>query len=74
MSNETFQFSSREELMEFLKEEVVNTSEAIEIIGCSRQNLSQLIKSGSLTPIRESSKERLFLKTDVLNRKEKRRK
>lgn len=74
MSYKTFQFSSREELMEFLKEEVVNTSEAIKILGCSRQNLSQLIKSGSLTPIRESSKERFFLKTDVLNRKEKRRK
>lgn len=68
-----YEFSTKEELMKFLAAEVVNTSEAIEIIGCSRQNLNQLVKTGTLIPIRVSSRESLFLKSEVLERKEKRR-
>lgn len=68
-----YEFNSKQELMDFLASEVVNTTEAIEIIGCSRQNLNQLVKTGSLVPIRTSSRESLFLKSEILERKEKRR-
>ena len=54
-------------------EEVVTTSEALELIGCSRQNLKQLVDYGTLVPIKQTSKEKLFLKQDVLNYKPKRK-
>ncbi|MDA7027249.1 hypothetical protein PJ311_11580 [Bacillus sp. CLL-7-23] len=43
-------FESIDELREFMEKEVITTSEAIEIIGCSRQNLKQLVDYGTLKP------------------------
>lgn len=52
MSKDPFHFNDVQELRVFLKYEVVTTSEAIEIIGCSRQNLKQLVDYGTLVPIK----------------------
>ena len=69
-----YNFESKEELIKFVNVEIVNTSEALEILECSRQNLNKLVKSGTLVPIKEMVRDRLFFKADILNRKEKMRK
>ncbi|HDV8367946.1 DNA-binding protein [Bacillus toyonensis] len=69
-----YNFESKEELIKFVNDEIVNTSEALEILECSRQNLSKLVKSGTLVPIKEMVRDKLFFKEDILNRKEQMRK
>ncbi|MDA1478290.1 helix-turn-helix domain-containing protein [Bacillus changyiensis] len=65
-------FESIDELREFMDKEVITTSEAIEIIGCSRQNLKQLVDYGTLKPLKTTNRDRLFLKADILSYKRKR--
>lgn len=61
-------FNSREELEQFIQAELINTADVMQILNCSRQNVFDLIKRGKLKPIRESKKERLFLRSDILAR------
>lgn len=63
-----FPINSKEELIKFLNSETVDTSEAIKLLNCTRQNLDDLIKRGKLTPIRVFSKTKIFLKEDILAR------
>ena len=49
-----------------------DASEAIEIIGCSRQNLKQLVDRETLVPIKTTSRDRLFLREDIESYKRKR--
>ncbi|MCY8103401.1 helix-turn-helix domain-containing protein [Bacillus mojavensis] len=56
----------RDAIKKFLNEEIVNTSEAIEILGFTRQYLNQLIKTGQLEPVKEMPRDRLFIKEDIL--------
>ncbi|AVR33538.1 DNA-binding protein [Bacillus cereus] len=65
-----YNFESKEELIKFVNDEIVNTSEALEILECSRQNLNKLVKSGTLVPIKEMVRDRLFFKEDILKRRE----
>ncbi|WP_153529827.1 DNA-binding protein [Bacillus sp. TYF-B5-5] len=67
-----FVFESIDELREFMDKEVITTSEAIEIIGCSRQNLKQLVDYKTLTPIKTTNRDRLFLRKDIEGYKKKR--
>ena len=52
----------------FVEHRVVNVAEAAEILGCSRQNIDYLTKSGKLHPIKSSGKNTLYLKSEVLKR------
>ena len=61
-------FKTREELLAFIRDELINTAEVMEILNCSRQNVFDLIRRGKLTPVKESAKERLFLRADVMER------
>ncbi|MBU2703891.1 hypothetical protein Ga0466249_005041 [Sporomusaceae bacterium BoRhaA] len=61
-------FKNREELERFMIDEVVNTAGVMELLNCSRQNVFDLIRRGKLKPIKETPKERLFLKSDILER------
>ena len=63
-------FKSRDELVEFLNTEVVSTAEAVEILGGSRQNLHSFVKRGKLTPLKETNRERLYLRSEILERRE----
>lgn len=65
-----YNFETKEELIRFVNDEIVNTSEALEILECSRQNLNKLVKSGTLVPIKEMVRDKLFFKEDILRRKE----
>jgi len=65
-----FNFESKEELASWIANEVVSTAEAMEILGCTRQNLHKFVTTGKLVPIKETNRERLFWRSDVLTRLE----
>ncbi|MBO2944901.1 DNA-binding protein [Paenibacillus sp. F411] len=66
----TYNFASKEELADWISNELVSTAEAIEILESTRQNLHSFVKRGKLTPVKETNRERLFWRSDVLARKE----
>lgn len=63
-----YNFNSKEELFKFLEGNLINTNEATELLGCSRQNIDDLVKRNKLTPIRVFPRDRIFLKEDILAR------
>jgi hypothetical protein len=64
-----YTFNSREELAEFVQNEIINTTEALDILKCSRQNLNNLVKREVITPIKDLPRDRLFFKEDIVKRK-----
>lgn len=65
-----YKFESKEELAAWISKELISTAEAMEIMNCSRQNLHSFVQRGKLTPVKETNRERLFWRSDVLERKE----
>lgn len=63
-----YNFNSKEEFLNWLQSNIINTNEAAEILGCSRQNIDDLVKRNKLIPIRVFPRDRVFLKEDVLAR------
>ena len=62
---------TKEDVEIFLKEEIVNTNTAKEILGCSRQYIHELYKKEKLNPVMILEKDKLFLIEDVLKFKKK---
>ncbi|MBP2654996.1 MAG: transcriptional regulator [Firmicutes bacterium] len=62
------QFETRDELISFIQSELINTTEVRALLGCSRQNVADLIKRGKLSPVKELTNDRLFFKEDILAR------
>ncbi|QNO14909.1 DNA-binding protein [Alkalicella caledoniensis] len=60
-----YSFRSKEELLNFIAAEVITTTEALEILGCSRQYIGQLVKDEKLIPIKRMHNASLFLRSDV---------
>ena len=60
---------NRDDFINIFKEEIINSKEGQEILGCSRQNINDLIKRQKLHPIKESEKNTLLLKSEILKRK-----
>lgn len=54
---------------QFIREEVLTTSEAIEILEVSRARMSIMIKNGKIEPVKRSGATSLFLKEDILQKK-----
>lgn len=69
-----YKFETKDELIRFIQDEIVNTSEALEILGCSRQNLNVMVQKDKVKPIKEMSRDRLYFKEDILKSKEQMRK
>ena len=65
-----YKFESKEELTAWISSELVSTAEAMDILECTRQNLHSFVKRGKLTPVKETNRERLFWRSEVLERKE----
>lgn len=63
-----YSFNSKEELSKFISENIVDTSEAMALLNCSRQNIDDLVKRNKLTPIRSLTKTKIFFKEDILAR------
>ncbi|MEH7539778.1 helix-turn-helix transcriptional regulator [Bacillus thuringiensis] len=64
-----FKFETKEQLTKFIQDEILNSSEALDILGCSRQYLNKLVKEGKLIPIKETTRDKLFYKQDIVKRK-----
>lgn len=64
-----YSFNSKDELYNYLKENIINTAEATDILKCSRQNIDDLVRRNKLTPIKIFPRDKIFLKEDVLARK-----
>lgn len=69
-----YKFETKADLIRFIQNEIVNTSEALEILGCSRQNLNVMVQKEKVKPIKEMSRDRLYFKEDILKSKEQMRK
>jgi len=59
------EFKNREQLEKFMNEEILNTTDVTQMLGCSRQYLFKLVKMGKLNPIKVMQKDKLFLKSDI---------
>ena len=65
-----YYFKSNEELIKYLRENVLSTSEAYEYLGITRQGLNKLVKRGKIIPFKKTNREMLFLKSDLEKRRE----
>lgn len=48
---------------------VCDTAEAAQLLGCTRQNVSDLVRRGRLVPLKESGRTTLFLRAEILARR-----
>ncbi len=60
---------SMNDFIYFAKQQVLNTLEAAEFLGCSRQYINELTKKGELHPIKSTEKNTLYLKSELQKRK-----
>lgn len=61
---------NKEEFISLVRTEILTSSEVLEELQISRQALSSLVKRGKLVPIKELSRDKLFLREDIEGRKE----
>lgn len=54
------------DLMAFVQKNMLDTTESGRLMGCSRQNISYLVKKNRLHPVKEEVKGNLYLKGDLL--------
>lgn len=54
-------------LRKFACEEIISTGTAMKILGCSRQNIDDLVKRSRLIPAPIDSNSRMFFREDVMN-------
>ncbi len=66
----TYKVDTKEEFITLVQSEVLTSSEALDILGITRQSLNSLVKRGKLIPIKELSRDKLFLREEVERRKE----
>ncbi len=57
-----------DDFQSFVTCRVINAAQAAELLDCSRQNISDLVKRGRLHPLKASGKSTLFLKSEVVKR------
>jgi len=59
-------FESDDELKKFIAENIITTMEVAELKGCSRQNIDKIVQGGKLTPVKQTLRDKLFLKSDIV--------
>ena len=64
-----YHFIDRDELAAFIQQEIMTSGEAFEYLGISKQALNSLVQRGLLTPIKETNAIKLFLRSDLEQRK-----
>ena len=58
---------SYEDFITFTKKNVVDTTKACDLLECTRQNLSYLVKQRDITPVITGVKGNLYVKRDIVN-------
>jgi len=64
-----YRIDNKNKFIKLVQSEVLTSTEVLEELQISRQALSSLVKREKLVPIKELTRERLFLKEDIVNRK-----
>lgn len=62
-----YTFQTKEDLIKFFNEEVINTADVSSLLNCSRQYVSQLVREQKLIPIKSFQRDNIFLKSDVID-------
>ncbi|MEW4223149.1 helix-turn-helix transcriptional regulator [Rossellomorea marisflavi] len=65
MSGKGLSFKDFDALKDYLKDEIITTQEVADLLGCSRQNIKQLVDHNTLVPVKITGRDRLFLKSEV---------
>ncbi|MGE7131170.1 helix-turn-helix transcriptional regulator [Lysinibacillus xylanilyticus] len=65
-----YKVANKEEFIKLVQSEILTTSEVIEELQISRQALNSLVKRGKLVPVKELSRDKLYLREDIESRKE----
>lgn len=60
-----YHLKNRQQVEDFIQNEVLTSSEAQEILNVNKQRMSKLLKDGRLQPIKKVGKTSLFLKSDI---------
>ncbi|MET4560739.1 putative XRE-type DNA-binding protein [Lysinibacillus parviboronicapiens] len=63
-----YKFTTTEELLTFLNDELLSAAEAAEVLEISKARLGQLVKDGKLITAKEQPK--MFLKSMLLEKKD----
>lgn len=64
-----YKIESRDDFIALVQSEILTSSEVLEVLQISRQALGSLVKRGKLIPVKELSRDRLFLREDIEKRK-----
>ena len=59
---------TQDDFASYVQMRIITTAEAADMLHCSKQNISDLIRRGKLHPVRETPKSRLFLKSEISKR------
>lgn len=62
-----YKFNSTEELIAFLRDNLLSTNEVTEILNVSKARVGQMVRDGKLFVIKEQPK--IFLKESIMERK-----
>ncbi|PEP92429.1 DNA-binding protein [Bacillus wiedmannii] len=65
-----YHLNSKEEVDNFIRNEVLITAEAMEILNVNRSRMSAMVKAGKLTPIKKLGNVSIFIKADIEAKKE----
>ena len=65
-----YKVTNKEDFIKLVQTEILTTSEVLEELQISRQALGSLVKRGKLVPVKELSRDKLFLREDIESRKE----
>lgn len=58
-----------EDFLSFIQNRIINSAEAAELLGCTRQNIAYLIRKNQLHPIVRTTKNTLFLRSEIEERR-----
>ncbi|MEY8844109.1 helix-turn-helix domain-containing protein [Bacillus safensis] len=61
-----YHLKNRQQVEDFIQNEVLTSSEAQEILEVNKQRMSQLLKNDRIRPIKRVGKTTLFLKSDIV--------
>jgi len=64
-----YSFENKNDIAQFIKLNLVTSVQAAEILGCTRSNISDLIKRGKLKPAVELSQTMLFWREEIETRR-----
>lgn len=57
------------ELQSIISDHIIDSAQAAEELGCSKQNIDDLVRRGKLTAVKEGQRYRLFMKSDIEQRR-----